>query len=94
MIRKFIKEKREHWDSFLDTLAFAYKKFCHKSTLHIPFEVVFWRKAILPIDHDTEMPITVQLLKKLEDDTDGHEKATEISHLIGATCFRNEGKHS
>ena len=48
---------------------------------------MIWGKAILLIDHDTEVPNTLQFLKKLEDDTDEHEKATEIliyhrSHML------------
>ena len=76
MICKFIQEKKESWDSFLDTLTFAYNTSCHRSTLNTPFEVMFGRKAILPIDHTAP---TAELLKKLEeDDSVEHEKATEI----------------
>lgn len=75
MLRKFIGEKKESWDTFLDPCIFAYNTSRHKSTLHTPFEVMFGRQAILPVELDGGK--NNEILQKLEDDSE-HEKATEI----------------
>eukprot|EP00731_Ephydatia_muelleri_P030102 Em0021g625a len=51
MLRKYIQEK-EKWDDYLDTCSFAYNTSKHKSTKFTPFEIMFGRKAILPLDLD------------------------------------------
>ncbi len=56
MLRKYVQENRENWDAFLDTCTFAYNTSRHESTLYTPFEVMFGRKARLPIDIDVETP--------------------------------------
>ena len=41
---------QEMWDEYLDTYVYAYNTSVHDSTTFSPFEVMFGRKAILPID--------------------------------------------
>ena len=50
MLVKFVTGKLEHWDEFLDTCTFAYNTSVHESALFSPFEIMFGRKATLPID--------------------------------------------
>ena len=50
MIVKFCNVKKTNWDDVLNTCVFAYNTSCHESTLYTPFEIMFGRKAILPID--------------------------------------------
>ena len=52
MLRKYIQEKKEKWDDYLDTCTFAYNTSRHESTKFTPFEIMFGRKAILPLDLD------------------------------------------
>ena len=52
MLRKTIQEKKEQWDDYLDTCSFAYNTSKHESTKFTPFEIMFGRKAILPLDLD------------------------------------------
>ena len=52
MLCKYIQEKKEKWDDYLDTCSFAYNTSKHKSTKFTPFEIMFGRKAILPLDLD------------------------------------------
>ena len=52
MLRKYIQEKKEQWDDYLDTCSFAYNTLKHESTKFTPFEIMFGRKAILPLDLD------------------------------------------
>ena len=54
MLCKFVQEKKENWDTFLDTCVFAYNTSRHESTLHTPFEVMFGRQATLPVDVEME----------------------------------------
>ena len=41
--------KEELWDEYLDSCVFAYNTSSHESSLLSPFEVMFGRKAIIPI---------------------------------------------
>jgi hypothetical protein len=50
MLVKFIKDKRDQWDELLDTCVYAYNTSVHESTAFSPFELMFGRKPILPID--------------------------------------------
>ena len=50
MLVKFVAEKQKHWDDFLDTCTFAYNTSVHESALFSPFDIMFGRKATLPID--------------------------------------------
>ena len=52
MLRKYIQEKKEKWDDYLDTYSFAYNTSNHESTKFTPFEIMFGRKVILPLDLD------------------------------------------
>ena len=44
--------KEDNWDEFIDTCFFAYNASKHESTLFSPFELIFGRKAMLPIEVD------------------------------------------
>ena len=50
MIIKFIKDNKVSWDEFLDTCIFAYNTAEHESTKFIPFELMFGRKPVLPVE--------------------------------------------
>ena len=50
MLVKFISEKKGMWDDFLDTCVYAYNTSVHESTSFTPFEVMFGRIFVLPID--------------------------------------------
>lgn len=54
MIVKFTAEKKQLWDELLDTCVFAYNTAQHESTNYTPFELMFGRKAVLPVDLDFE----------------------------------------
>ena len=59
MLVKFIMDKKDVWDVFLDTCVYAYNTSVHKSTSFSPFEVMFGRRAFMPVDIeiDKETPI-------------------------------------
>ena len=59
MLVKFIMDKKDVWDVFLDTCVYAYNTSVHESTSFSPFEVMFGRRAFMPLDIeiDKETPI-------------------------------------
>ena len=50
MIAKFVNDKKEAWSDFLDTSVFAYNTSRHASSQFTPFELMFNRRAAIPID--------------------------------------------
>ena len=54
MIVKFTNSRKDQWDEFLDTSVFAYNSAKHESTQYSPFELMFGRKAVIPVDLDFE----------------------------------------
>eukprot|EP00731_Ephydatia_muelleri_P006450 Em0003g698a len=59
MLVKFIMDKKDVWDGFLDTCVYAYNTSVHESTSFSPFEVMFGRRGFMPVDIeiDKETPI-------------------------------------
>ena len=55
MLVKYVNQKKERWEEFLDTCVFAYNTAKHDLTQFSPFELMFSRKAVLPIDINTEV---------------------------------------
>ena len=51
MLAKFI-DKQESWEDYLDTCVYAYNTSKHESSKHTPFEVMFGRRAVLPVTVD------------------------------------------
>ncbi|KAL5515870.1 hypothetical protein EMCRGX_G001111 [Ephydatia muelleri] len=50
MIVKYAESKKELWDEYVDSCVFAYNTSSHESSLLSPFEVMFGRKAVIPIE--------------------------------------------
>ena len=50
MIVKYTESKKELRDGYLDSCVFAYNTSSYESSLLSPFEVMFARKAIIPIE--------------------------------------------
>jgi hypothetical protein len=50
MLVKFIDQKKENWQDFLDSCVYAYNTAKHESTKFSPFEIMFSRKGLLPVD--------------------------------------------
>ena len=54
MLVKYLDERKELWDEYLNTCVYAYNT-THESTKFSPFELMFGRKVVLPIDINTGM---------------------------------------
>ena len=50
MLLKFVGQKKESWQDYLDSCVYAYNTAKHESTKFSPFEVMFFRKGVLPVD--------------------------------------------
>lgn len=50
MISKFVSDKKDCWEDYIDTSVFAYNTAKHESSQFSPFELMFGRKAVLPAD--------------------------------------------
>jgi len=50
MLVKCINDKKASWDECLDACTFAYNTAEHESTKFSPFELMFGRKPLLPVD--------------------------------------------
>ena len=60
MLSKAVMGHKEMWDEFIDSAVFAYNTSTHESTTYSPFEIMFGRKARLPVEADLR-PISKQL---------------------------------
>ena len=50
MLVQFVAEKKETWEDYLGTCIYTYNTSHHKSSLFTPFELMFGRKPIVPVD--------------------------------------------
>lgn len=63
MVVKYIEQRKEQWEDYLDTCVFSYNTSKQDSTQHSPFELMFAWKPVLPIDINTEGKDPDTLLK-------------------------------
>lgn len=70
MIVKTIQDRRDKWDSCIDSCIYAYNTAVHESSLYTPFELMFGRKAILPIDIEMDNQTQDNLIAKFNEDDD------------------------
>ena len=70
MLSKFVSTKKEEWDEFLDACVYAYNTAIHESTLFSPFEIMFGRKAILPVEIEVAKEQPAQIVSEPEKDID------------------------
>lgn len=54
MLVKFASTDKAAWDKHLNHCMFAYNTSRHESSLYSPFEVMFGRKATIPIELEYE----------------------------------------
>ena len=54
MLVKYARKQKQCWDDHLDECIYAYNTARQSSSCYTPFELMFSRKAILPIDLEVE----------------------------------------
>ena len=54
MLVKFIADKKESWEDYLDTCFYAYNTSRHESSMFTPFQLMFGRRAVLPTEFDED----------------------------------------
>ena len=64
MFVKVTESKKEAWSSYLDTCVFAYNTSRHESSKFSPFELMFGRRATLPIDIELHKAGPEEMLRK------------------------------
>ncbi len=50
MLLAHVNEDKDDWDQYLNQLAYAYNTSVHATTGYTPFEIVYGRRAKLPMD--------------------------------------------
>ena len=63
MVVKFFEDKQEEWDTVLDCCISAYNTFKHAASLYSPFEIMYGRKAVLPVEFSADEDIVVPELQ-------------------------------
>lgn len=87
MIVKYVSSRKELWDEYLDACVFAYNTSRHESSLHSPFEVMFGRKAVIPI----ELSYLDQGSQLLSNYTKSSESVVPVSVMV--LCIFNTKHH-
>ena len=64
MLVKFIEREKYDWENYSDQCLFAYNTARQESTRFTSFELMFSRKAILPVDLQTEKSDAEDALRK------------------------------
>lgn len=77
MVIKYAHEKKEDWDMYLDSCVFAYNTSKHTSSLYTPFEVMFGRKAVLPVE-----------LTTLKEGNEVLEDYLTTSQFVSFSCYK------
>ena len=75
-----VLDKKDVWDDFLDTCTYAYNTLIHDSTAFTPFEVMFSRKAFLPIDIEIDNKSPEELLDHLSKEKDDIQAVQAITN--------------
>ena len=57
MLSAFVSQNRDDWDFWIDLTVYAYNTSIHKSIGYSPYELVFGRVAMTPIEVDSGLPL-------------------------------------
>ena len=58
MLVKFCEGRKNSWDAHLDTCTYGYNTSRHDSTKFTPFQLMFGRKAVLPVELEMQLYLT------------------------------------
>ena len=74
-----LQNMKNEWEKFLDTCVFAYNTLKHDSSEISPFELMFFQKAVLPIDINTEATDVETVLKDFNEAQDKSDDGMSCS---------------
>lgn len=79
MLIKLVADKKEKWDEFIDSCIYAYNTVEHESTKYTPFELMYGRKALLPVEIDIDSRDVEDITEKIDEveDYDAIQAITE-----------------
>ena len=80
MLAKFVQGRKELWDEFLDTCIYAYNTSVHESTTFTPFELMFGRKAFLPIKFEIDDKDPEELVNQFTKSADDPQVVETITN--------------
>ena len=93
MLVKFVNERKSNWDEHLDSCSFAYNTARHDSTKFSPFELMFGRKALLPIQLETNGDDPNKVLHEFQNAPALDENSALLEKLIeGRSALIEEAK--
>ena len=88
MLVKFIDKKKEDWEDYLDTCVYAYNTSKHESSTFTPFEVMFGRQAVLPVDlnlstkhHDEPLEMDSEMFNNQQIEHAMEERRTRLESV-------------
>ena len=87
MLVKFVIEKKELWEDYLDTCVFAYNTSKHESSKYCPFSVMFGRQALLPVE--IQSPKKQDIVKHLNDNDEVIEQHFMLQTKVAQTVKEN-----
>ena len=82
MLVKFCQDKKDAWDEHLDSCTFGYNTSQHDSTKFSPFELMFGRKAVLPVELDTQKESPEDVLEEFNNAPSADSNASFLQKLM------------
>ena len=79
---KFCQDRKDAWDEHLDSCTFGYNTSQHDSTKFIPFELMFVRKAVLPVELDTRKESPEDMLEEFNNAPSADSNASFLQKLM------------
>eukprot|EP00731_Ephydatia_muelleri_P010665 Em0005g1251a len=86
-LQKVVNDEQNNWDDHISAILFAYRTAKQKATKLSPFELMYCRKAILPVEMDLLNEVSIGNEKECEDD----EKDAELGIIMDEEDDENTG---
>ncbi|KAL5496713.1 hypothetical protein EMCRGX_G013057 [Ephydatia muelleri] len=86
-LQKVVNDEQNNWDDHISAILFAYRTAKQKATKLSPFELMYCRKAILPVEMDPLNEVSSGNEKECEDD----EKDAEMGIIMDEEDDENTG---
>ena len=66
MLVKYIDQRKEQWEQLLDTCVFSFNTSKQELSQYSPFDLMFARKPVLPMDINTQQKDPETMLKQFD----------------------------